>query len=83
MTLTGTGPAGAATQGSGRPAPDGAPVRRPRPAAGTPVFSRVTVLAPSTRVDVALPSDVTVADLLPVLLGMTRERTPEIGRAHV
>ncbi|GAB2924469.1 type VII secretion integral membrane protein EccD [Rhodococcus aerolatus] len=73
MTLTGTPPAGS---------PAATPGRRPAPAPGAPVFSRVTVLAPSTRVDVALPSDVAVADLLPVLLGMTRERTPDGGSGH-
>ncbi|WP_433030083.1 type VII secretion integral membrane protein EccD [Actinomycetospora sp. CA-053990] len=35
--------------------------------------SRVSVLAPRTRVDVALPPDVPLADLLPVLLDMTGE----------
>jgi len=42
---------------------------------GTPVAaaSRVSVLAPRTRVDVALPPDVPLADLLPVLLDMTGE----------
>lgn len=76
MTLT--APQGGAP--STRPGAGGRP--GPDPAAGTPVFSRVTVLAPSTRVDVALPADVAVADLLPVLLAMTRERTPDGGAGH-
>ncbi|WP_425550176.1 type VII secretion integral membrane protein EccD, partial [Actinomycetospora succinea] len=42
------------------------------PAAVT-TASRVSVLAPRTRVDVALPPDVPLADLLPVLLDMTGE----------
>ncbi|WP_345425328.1 type VII secretion integral membrane protein EccD, partial [Actinomycetospora chlora] len=45
------------------------------PGSGTAVTaaSRVSVLAPRTRVDVALPPDVPLADLLPVLLDMTGE----------
>jgi type VII secretion integral membrane protein EccD len=39
-------------------------------ATGTTVFSRVTVVAPNTRIDLALPSDVSVADLMPMLLEM-------------
>lgn len=46
------------------------------------VFSRVTVVAPRTRIDVALPSDVAVADLLPMVLDMAREGTPDGGAAH-
>lgn len=49
---------------------------------GSAVFSRVTVVAPRTRIDVALPSDVAVADLLPVLLGMARESSPDGGARH-
>ncbi|MDQ3154439.1 MAG: EsaB/YukD family protein, partial [Actinomycetota bacterium] len=45
-------------------------------------FSRVTVVAPHTRIDVALPSDVAVADLLPMLLDMARETSPDGGVAH-
>ena len=59
-----------------RPAADGSTVR---PAA---VFSRVTVVAPRTRIDVALPSDVAVADLLPMVLDMAREAAPDGGAAH-
>lgn len=50
--------------------------------APTTVFSRVTVVAPQTRIDVALPADVAVADLLPMLLEMARERTPDGGSSH-
>lgn len=46
------------------------------------VFSRVTVVAPRTRIDVALPADVAVADLLPMLLDMAREQTPDGGARH-
>lgn len=49
---------------------------------GAAVFSRVTVVAPRTRIDVALPSDVSVADLLPMLLEMARESTPDGGARH-
>ena len=41
-------------------------------ATGTTVFSRVTVVAPRTRIDVALPADVAIADLLPMLLEMAK-----------
>ena len=51
-------------------------------ATGTTVFSRVTVVAPTTRIDLALPSDVSVADLLPMLLDMARESTPDGGSRH-
>jgi type VII secretion integral membrane protein EccD len=46
------------------------------------VYSRVTVLAPRTRIDVALPADVAVADLLPMLLDMAKEVTPDGGARH-
>ncbi|GLW94711.1 type VII secretion integral membrane protein EccD [Actinokineospora globicatena] len=51
-------------------------------ATGTTVFSRVTVVAPRTRIDVALPADVSVADLLPMLLEMAGETTPDGGARH-
>lgn len=51
-------------------------------ATGTTVFSRVTVIAPRTRIDVALPADVAVADLLPMLLEMAKEATPDGGARH-
>ncbi|GAA4620637.1 type VII secretion integral membrane protein EccD [Saccharopolyspora hordei] len=51
-------------------------------ATGTTVFSRVTVVAPTTRIDLALPSDVSVADLLPMLLEMARETKPDGGSRH-
>lgn len=46
------------------------------------MFSRVTVVAPRTRIDVALPADVAVADLLPALLQMARETSPDGGARH-
>jgi type VII secretion integral membrane protein EccD len=51
-------------------------------ATGTTVFSRVTVVAPRTRIDVALPADVAIADLLPMLLDMAKETTPDGGARH-
>lgn len=45
-------------------------------------FSRVTVVAPRTRIDVALPTDVAVAELLPMLLDMAREAAPDGGASH-
>lgn len=42
-------------------------------------FCRLTVLAPRHRVDVALPSDVPVAELVPMVLELVGE--PESGRA--
>jgi type VII secretion integral membrane protein EccD len=42
----------------------------------------VTVVAPRTRIDVALPSDVAVADLLPMVLKMAGEATPDGGSRH-
>ena len=51
-------------------------------ATGTTVFSRVTVVAPKTRIDLALPADVSVADLLPMLLDMAHEGTADGGARH-
>ena len=48
----------------------------------TAVFSRVTLVAPRTRIDVALPADVAVADLLPMLLDLARERSQDGGSRH-
>ncbi|MFE0026316.1 type VII secretion integral membrane protein EccD [Amycolatopsis sp. NPDC059021] len=42
----------------------------------------MTVVAPRTRIDVALPADVAVADLLPMLLDMAKETTPDGGARH-
>lgn len=43
---------------------------------------RVTVIAPRTRVDVALPADVPLADLLPTLLRYAGEDLPDAGLVH-
>ncbi len=51
-------------------------------ATDTTVYSRVTVVAPRTRIDVALPADVVVSDLLPILLNMAKEATPDGGVRH-
>src|SRR4051794_11217251 len=76
---TGTGrarpPAALGNRPSGAPAPALVPPP-PAPDAGAPV-TRISVLAPTTRVDVALPGDVPVAELLGVLVEMT-ERAGEV-----
>jgi type VII secretion integral membrane protein EccD len=46
------------------------------------VFSRVTVVAPRTRIDLALPSEIPVANLLPMLLTMAGETSPDGGSRH-
>lgn len=40
------------------------------------VYCRVSVLAPTTRVDVALPVDVPIAELVPMLLELLGEPSP-------
>ena len=40
------------------------------------------MVAPRTRIDLALPSDVAVADLLPMVLKMAGETTPDGGSRH-
>lgn len=45
-------------------------------------FSRVTVLAPGVRVDVALPSDVAIADLMPNLFDLTGVAAGDGGAGH-
>ncbi|MGH3718066.1 MAG: type VII secretion integral membrane protein EccD [Pseudonocardiaceae bacterium] len=42
----------------------------------------MTVVAPRTRIDLALPSDVAVAHLLPMLLTMAGESSPDGGSGH-
>jgi type VII secretion integral membrane protein EccD len=83
---TGSSAAGSSAAGSGGSGAAGstppAPAGRATPGGGAAVFSRVTVVAPRTRIDVALPSDVAVADLLPMLLEMARESTPDGGARH-
>lgn len=58
------------------PSPAGSTVQ---PSTG---FSRVTVVAPRTRIDLALPSDLAVANLLPMLLKMAGESSPDGGSRH-
>lgn len=45
-------------------------------------LSRVTVVAPTTRVDLSLPSDVPLADLLPTLLRYAGEDLADTGVGH-
>ena len=47
-----------------------------------PAFTRVCVVAPRMRIDLALPADVTVAELLPTLLDMARESSADGGARH-
>jgi type VII secretion integral membrane protein EccD len=47
-----------------------------RPAPAPPPYCRLTVLAPRTSVDVALPADVPVADLVPMVLELVGEPAP-------
>ncbi|HEY3895129.1 MAG TPA: type VII secretion integral membrane protein EccD [Pseudonocardiaceae bacterium] len=42
----------------------------------------MTLVAPRTRIDLALPSDVAVANLLPMLLTMAGESSPDGGSKH-
>jgi type VII secretion integral membrane protein EccD len=51
-------------------------------ASSTTVFSRVTIVAPNTRIDVALPADVSIADLMPMMLEMAKETSPDGGARH-
>jgi len=78
VTVVTTSPGGAAAPTPGGTEQPG----RGTVVTGTPVFTRITVVAPRTRIDVALPSDVAVADLLPMLLTMAREHTPDGGARH-
>ncbi|MEU2560078.1 type VII secretion integral membrane protein EccD [Streptomyces longispororuber] len=65
----GTGPAGAGPTGAGTPGPA---------AGGAGLgFCRVTIVAPDSRVDVALPDDVPVADLYPEILRLSRQSPAE------
>jgi type VII secretion integral membrane protein EccD len=52
------------------------------PAPPSSVLTRVTVVAPRTRIDLALPSDITVVNLLPMLLDMAGECSADGGSAH-
>lgn len=45
-------------------------------------FTRVVVVAPRTRVDVALPADLPLVELLPMLLDMVGERSDDGGAQH-
>ncbi|MEV3861159.1 type VII secretion integral membrane protein EccD [Streptomyces sp. NPDC050095] len=66
--MTASAPAGrAGAQGTGAPA-----------GAGTGLgFCRVTIVAPDSRIDVALPDDVPVADLYPEILRLSQQSPAE------
>ncbi|WP_406178084.1 type VII secretion integral membrane protein EccD [Streptomyces sp. NBC_00996] len=64
--------ASAAATGAGRPGP-GAPS-----GAGTGLgFCRVTIVAPDSRIDVALPDDIPVADIYPEILRLSQQSPAE------
>ncbi|MGW7089467.1 type VII secretion integral membrane protein EccD [Streptomyces sp. NPDC054871] len=68
--------ASATATGSGRPG-QGTP---PGPASGTGTgfgFCRVTIVAPDSRIDVALPDDIPVADIYPEILRLSRQSPAE------
>lgn len=68
MSITASAPAGA-TGGTGTGAPS---------AAGMGFgFCRVTIVAPDSRIDVALPDDVPVADLYPEILRLSQQSLAE------
>ncbi|MFI6626943.1 type VII secretion integral membrane protein EccD [Streptomyces sp. NPDC050528] len=68
MSITASAPAGA-TGGTGTGAPS---------AAGMGFgFCRVTIVAPDSRIDVALPDDVPVADLYPEILRLSQQSLTE------
>lgn len=48
----------------------------------TKPFARVVVIAPRTRVDLALPVDIPIVDLLPMLLDLVGERSDAGGGLH-
>lgn len=48
----------------------------------TAAFSRVLVVAPRTRVDVALPTDIALVEMMPQLLDMVGERSDDAGASH-
>lgn len=74
MTATAIGGPGAGTPfGAGR-----GPGPGTGPGAGTGLgFCRVTIVAPDSRIDVALPDDVPVADLCPEILRLSRQSPAE------
>ncbi|NGO69544.1 type VII secretion integral membrane protein EccD [Streptomyces boncukensis] len=69
-TAPGTGPAGA-------PGPGGTPGPAPGAAAAGTGFCRVTIVAPDSRIDVALPEDIPVADIRPEILRLSGQRPAE------
>lgn len=45
-------------------------------------FTRVLVVAPRTRVDVALPAEIALVEIMPMLLDMVGERSDDAGASH-
>src|SRR4051812_14198838 len=73
--MLGTGPAAAWPFHRTRPTPRRRTAMT-RPVPAPPAYCRVTVLAPRANVDVALPADVPVADLVPMVLELVGEPAP-------
>ena len=70
----GAGPPGAGPPGAGPPGAGPSRPGRPEPDAGTGSgFCRVQVAAPTTRVDLALPTGVPLAGLLPAIVGYAEQ----------
>ncbi|QIJ65070.1 type VII secretion integral membrane protein EccD [Streptomyces sp. JB150] len=74
--MTASAPAGA-TGGAGTGAPSGAGPGFGSGAGTGFGFCRVTIVAPDSRIDVALPDDVSVADLYPEILRLSRQTSAE------
>ncbi|MER7413459.1 MULTISPECIES: type VII secretion integral membrane protein EccD [Streptomyces] len=69
--------ASAAPAGSGRGPAGGSTAPGPVPAAVDTGFCRVTIVAPDSRIDVALPEDIPVADLYPEILRLSGQSPAE------
>jgi len=78
-----TASAAAAGPGGGTSGPNGAgaaPGAGPGPVSGArhdTGFCRVTIVAPDSRIDVALPEDIPVADIYPEILRLSGQTPPE------
>ncbi|MFH8611761.1 type VII secretion integral membrane protein EccD [Streptomyces sp. NPDC018029] len=76
-TTASTRATGFGRQGSGMP-PESASGRSSGAGPGTAFgFCRVTIVAPDSRIDVALPDDVPVADIYPEILRLSRQSPAE------
>ncbi|MFD0317624.1 type VII secretion integral membrane protein EccD [Streptomyces flavalbus] len=74
--------ASTAATGAGGPGGPGGPGQAATPGTGGAAitglgFCRVTIVAPDSRIDVALPDDIPVADLYPEILRLSRQTAAE------